>query len=281
MKRTVSLILIAFSLAVLLCSCEAAGLTSGNLELKYEIQDGNATVIKLPDNSTLTEIVIPDEFEGCPVTRIADYAGMNLEYVVKITIGKNVENISSWAFTNCSKVEAFEVDEENGYFCDKDGVLYTKDMKTLVYYPLARDIKSVKDENGNTVNSISYTIPDGVETIRTKAFYKCSDLRKIVFPETLKSIEEKAFFRCSFTEAVLPEGLTIIAKDAFGYCQGLKEIEIPSTVTEIGEYAFYNCTSLLNVRVNSKESDVTLGKQWYPTKNGLEIKELVIAWKDK
>ncbi|MBR3766707.1 MAG: leucine-rich repeat domain-containing protein [Clostridia bacterium] len=278
MKKAVSMILILLSVFLLLCSCDAQEMLSGNLSIKYKIEDGKAIVTKLPDNSTLPEIVIPDEYEGLPVTEIADYAGVNLEYVTKITIGKNVEEIALWAFENAGKLTAFEVSEENELFCDKDGVLYTKDMKTLLFYPLSRDVKSVKDENGNEVKSISYEVPEGVETIRTKAFYKCSMLSEITLPSTLKTIEEKAFFRCSIGEITLPEELTFIGKDAFGYCQQLKEITIPATVKEIGEYAFYNCTSLLNITVNSIESEMTLGKQWYPTNNGLDIKELVINW---
>lgn len=280
MKKIISVLLLLSALVLIFCSCDTISAFSSDLEIKYKIENGEATVIKLPDNSTLPEIVIPDEYESVPVTAIADFAGVNLEYVNKITIGKNVSSISSWAFENSRKITAFEVDEDNKFFCDIEGVLYTKDMKTLLFYPLASGIKTVTDEKGNSVNSISYEIPEGVETIRTKAFYKCLELTEIKLPSTLISIEEKAFFRTAISEISLPEGLTYIGKDAFAYCTSLKEITIPSSIEEIGEYAFYNSKNLFNITVNAKEEDVILGKLWYSTDNGQSIDELVITFSE-
>lgn len=277
MKKIISLTVVLILLCTCLCSCDISDITGGNLKIKYKADGDNLIVTSVPDNVTLPEIVIPDEHDGKPVTGIDDFAMVNLENVTKITIGKNVSEIGLWAMENNKRVTAIEVDGENEYFCDLDGVLYTKDMKTLLFYPMARDIADVKDDSGNTVKSISYEIPEGVETVRTKAFYKCSDIRSLTLPSTLKIIEEKAFFRCSITEIILPEGLLTIGKDAFSYT-ALKTIEIPSSVKEIGEYAFYNCTSLLEINVGSPEAELTLGQKWYPTNNGLNINELVISW---
>ena len=67
-------------------------------------------------------------------------------------------------------------------------------MKTLLFYPLAKDVVDTKDENGNDIQISEYTIPDGVETIRTKAFYKCGKIAKLIIPDSVKNIEEKAFY---------------------------------------------------------------------------------------
>ncbi|MBQ9945694.1 MAG: leucine-rich repeat domain-containing protein [Clostridia bacterium] len=278
MKKMISAVVAVIMLCLCLCSCDVSDLLKGNLSIKYKIDGDNAIVTGVPDNSTLPEIVIPDEYEGKPVTEIADFAAVNLENVTKLTIGKNVSKIGLWAMENNKKVSFIDVDDENEYFCDVDGVLYSKDMKTLIFYPLARGIEEMTDKNGKTVKGISYAIPEGVETVRTKAFYKCSELRSITLPTTLKRIEEKAFFRCSIDEIILPEGLTFIGKDAFTYCEGLTSIVIPESVKEIGEYAFYNCTSLLDVNVNSKEEELTLGKNWYPTKNGIKDGNLSVSF---
>ncbi|MBE6717549.1 MAG: leucine-rich repeat domain-containing protein [Ruminococcaceae bacterium] len=278
MKKALALTISLIMCLITFSSCEAGELLSGSLSIEYKTENGKLTVIKVPDNSTLPEIVIPDEHEGVPVTKIADFAAVNLEHVTKITIGKNVEEISLWAFENNRKVTAFEVDDANPFFTDIDGVLYTKDMKTLLFYPHARGLEDMSTPDGKTEKGISYDVPEGVEVIRTKAFYKCSELRKISLPSTLESIEEKAFFRCNIDEILLPEGLEFIGKDAFGYCQQIKKITIPSTVEEIGEYAFFNCKNLLEVNVEAKENEMTLGKSWYPTDNGLDIKELVISF---
>lgn len=278
MKKVFTVVIALMLSIALLCSCDVTDIAKGNLKIKYKFDGDMATVVGVPDNATMPEIVIPDEYEGRKVTGIADFAAVNLENVTKITIGKNVSEISSWALENNKKLTAIEVDEANEFFCDVDGVLFSKDMKTLLFYPMARGVEDIVSSDGTTVKGINYQVPDGVEVISTKAFYKCSDVREISLPPTVKTIEEKAFFRCSFTEITLPETLTFIGKDAFSYCGGLKEVVIPEAVTEIGEYAFYNCTSLHKIDIKSKESELTLGKKWYPTNNGLEINELVITY---
>lgn len=278
MKKLISVFIVLALLVICFSSCEISDIGKGNLEIKYKLSGEEAIVTGVPDNATLPEIVIPDEYDGRPVTEIADFSIVNLENVTKVTIGKNVKTIGLWAMENNKKLTFIDVDDENQYFTDMDGVLFTKDMKTLLFYPMARGVEEMKTAEGDTVRGISYEIPEGVETVRTKAFYKCSDIRELTLPESLKVIEEKAFFRCSISEIVLPEKLEFIGKDAFAYCAGLKSIVIPSSVKEVGEYAFYNCTSLLDITVNSKESDLILGKNWQPTNNGLKISDLKITW---
>ena len=282
MKRIIAVLLLTLVLCFSFSACGEVDLDTlfvGNTDITYTIENGEATVTKVPNKTIVTEIVIPDEYEGVPVTKIADFSATNLEYVTEITIGKNVREISDWAFGNSKKVTKIEVDDNNPYICDVDGVVYTKDMEVLLFYPPQKGVVTDKDENGNEVKYASYVIPEGVETIRSKAFYKCSDLKEIKLPSTIKTIEEKAFFLCDPKEIILPDGLETIGKDAFGFCSSLKEVTVPASVTRIDDYAFYSCTSLLEVNMLGNESDITLGKKWYPTNNGASLgDELIINW---
>ena len=284
MKRIITVLLIVSVLCLCLASCGNKRLdaVAGKTEITCEIKDGEATVTRVPNKSIVTEIVIPDEYEGVPITRIADFAAVNLEYVTKVSIGKNVKEISDWAFGNSKKITGFEVNDENPYICDVNGVIFTKDMKSLLFYPPQGGIKTEKDKNGNEVKTISYVIPEGVETIRSKAFYKCSELTDIILPENLKSIEEKAFFRCNLRSLTLPDKLEFIGKDAFAFNEAVEKLTIPASVKQIDEYAFYSCTSMCRVTMQGTESKMILGKKWYPTKNGNELKdpELVITWEN-
>lgn len=281
-KKLIKISALLLCICLLFSGCGAASAFLGieSNEIEYTIENGEATVTKVPNKVTITKIVIPDEYEGVPVTKINDFSVVNLEYATEITIGKNVKEIGPWAMENNQHVTAFNVDDNNEFFCDVDGVLFTKDMKTLLFYPLAKDVVDTKDENGNDIQISEYTIPDGVETIRTKAFYKCGKIAKLVIPDSVKNIEEKAFFRCSsLNDLTLSQNVEVIGKDAFGFCSAISEINIPSTIKQIDTYAFYNCTSLLTINVDAKESDITLGDKWYPTQNGLAIKDLKINWK--
>ena len=280
-KNIIKIAALLLCICLLFTGCDSLGTFIGieSEEIEYNIENGEATVIGVPNKVTITEIVIPDEFEGVPVTKIADFSIVNLEYVNKISIGTNVREIGTWALENNQYVTEITVSKENENFCDVDGVLFTKDMKTLLFYPLAKDLQNTKDANGNDIQVSQYTIPDGVETISTKAFYKCGKITKVVIPDSVKRIEEKAFFRCgSITELTLSQKVEFIGKDAFGYCSGISEINIPDTIKQIDVYAFYNCTSLLTINVDAKESDIKLGDKWYPTQNGLAINDLKINW---
>ena len=280
-KNIIKIAALLLCICLLFTGCDSLGSFMGieGDEIEYEVENGEATVIGVPNKATITEIVIPDEFEGVPVTKIADFSVVNLEYVNKISIGKNVKEIGTWALENNQHVTEITVSKENENYCDVDGVLFTKDMKVLLFYPLAKDLQDAKDANGNDIQLSEYIIPDGVETIRTKAFYKCDKIAKVIIPDSVKNIEEKAFFRCSsITELTLSQKVEFIGKDAFGYCSGISEINIPDTIKQIDVYAFYNCTSLLTINVDAKESDIKLGDKWYPTQNGLAINDLKINW---
>lgn len=266
-KYKLTFILLSFVLIVTaFAGCGAP--TQGGL--KFEIDNSQVSVISYKDKTTVPELVIPDEYDGYPVTKIGEFGVMNAETLTKITIGKNVKEIGGWAFSGNPALKEFAVAEGNEYFTAVDGILYTKDMKTLVYCPAAKEF-----ENG------VFRIPDGVETIRTKSVYKCVNIKEVVIPDSVKSIEEKSFHKCTSLEKVTfspSSSLTSIGKDAFAYCEGIKEITIPSSIQQIDEYAFYNCKNLLNVTVLCNQSQVKEGKKWYPTNNGREIDELKINW---
>ncbi len=263
-RKIISAVCILFAFALLFSGCNGQ-LPTENAKIKYKVENSKAIVTELPNKTTIKTISIPDEYEGSPVTDIADFAGCNLESAELIKIGKNVENIGVWAFENNQNLKAFEVSEENKNFRSVDGVLYTKDMKTLLFYPAAK--------------GESFVIPDSVEVLRTKCFYKCPNLKSLTLPSKLKRIEEKAFFRCSsLADIKIPDSLEYIGKDSFGYCTELKELTLPKGIKEIGEYAFYNCSNLLKINMKCGKEDVLLGKSWYPTNNGLNIDKLEIIW---
>lgn len=281
MKRKLSLIIaLCLLITVLFSGCgEELGL--GNADVKIKIENGVAKVTELPNKTGITEVTIPDEYEGVPVTEIADFAGCNLEDVVKINIGKNVQTIGNWAFANDQKLTEFNVDPGNECFCSVDGVLFTKDMTELLFYPPAKDAvdSGEVDDDGNKIFRITYEVPEGVTKIRTRAFYKCANMYELTLPNSLTVIEEQAFFKCSSLVSIsIPDAVTFIGKDAFSYCEGLTEITIPSSVTEIGDYAFFNCKNVSTVNMLCQKENVKLGAKWQPTDNGIEIKALKINW---
>lgn len=91
------------------------------------------------------------------------------------------------------------------------------------------------------------------------AFYQCTKLRHIVFPEGLKQIGTMAFWKTNLTGAlVIPEGVTHIHSGAFyngdaGDNLYLNSLTLPSTLEHIGDNAFrynrFNCELILPERL--------------------------------
>lgn len=285
MKKIVKALSVILVFAVVVTSF--AGCSQKNDEkLEYEIENNEVKITGYTDSTERTEIVVPDEIEGYPVTEIADFGLFNAESLTKITIGKNVKTIGTWAMTNNQHLQEFVVDEENEYFTAVDGILFTKDMKTIVYYPNAKGISFSKygdplqrDPSKDDFVEITYTIPEGVETIRSKAFYKCYYIDKVVIPDSVTVIEEKAFHRCSALATLeLPKNLEFIGKDAFAYCELIKTVTIPSAIKEIEDYAFFNCTGIEVLNIETQEANIKQGKKWKPTSKGQENKKVQINW---
>ena len=172
-----------------------------------------------------TETIISGEaFNLCPSLK-------------EIVLSESVGEVGRGAFSDCSSLTSIDVEESNREFRSIDGVLFTKDGKTLIRYPAGR-----KDR--------AYAVPEGVEKIESGAFKNCSQLTSIVLPESVESIGDFAFFSCSSLAAiVLPKNVQEIGDASFCYCFSLRFFKIPENVKSIGNSAFEGCASFTKITV--------------------------------
>ena len=139
------------------------------------------------------------------------------------------------AFSECYTIAYFHVDPNNQYFCDINGVLFSKDKQTLLRYPAA-------------MTETSYSIPSGVLYIDEQAFRRNTTLTSVEIPQTVKEIRYRAFRECSgLTAITIPNSVTRIHSDAFEYCTSVSTVDIGSGVTAIDSYAFDNCPNITSV----------------------------------
>ena len=96
--------------------------------------------------------------------------------ITKLKFPSTLKTIEMRAL-NISKLQEIDT-SENNYFELKNGVLYTKDFKTLIMA---------------LSNVTSITIEDKVETISGAAFEKCSKLSNIYLPAKVQNIENSVF----------------------------------------------------------------------------------------
>ena len=163
--------------------------------------------------------------------------------LASIKIPEKVWKIGNKAFYGCTKLNEIVVDEKNPYFCSKDGVLYSKDMSSLIAVPLDKD----------TIN-----IPDCVSWIRDYAFSGVNKLKSIEIPKKVTCVGSNTFSYCTSLSWIdIPSSVTEIGDCAFEGCTSLSSIEIPGSVKEIGYYAFKGCISLSSIAIPSSVTKIS------------------------
>lgn len=119
-------------------------------------------------------------------------------------------------------------------FEEIDGVVYTKDKKTLVACSMSK--KHVK-------------VLDGTEVISINAFTQCK-IEEVIFPASLKIIDEMAFTDCEMLKSVkFGNGLKAIGRSAFAWCRSLKHVALPSSLEHISRCAFFG-SGLKDINLN-------------------------------
>ena len=148
-----------------------------------------------------------------------DYSAFcNCESLKNITLPNNIVCIQSNSFENCNieyvdipasltelyansfksnPIKAFYVDSGNSAYIDIDGVLFSKDLKTLIRYP------SQKEET-------TYTIPDGTEVIGIRAFEDCYKIHELDIPDSVTTISNHAFDGTGIESFTIPASVTNI-----------------------------------------------------------------------
>ncbi len=179
----------------------------------------------------LKEIIISDG-----VINIGDRAFETCGNLTSITIPNSVTSIGDNAFRFCENLTAINVDNNNSSYKDIDGVLYSKDGKTILKYPFSK---------GET-----YTISNGTTSIGDEAFIFCKNITEITIPNSVTKIGEHAFSYCKMLKNItLPSSIIEIGKGAFDDCTKLKSITIPENVKSIGEGAFYSCRGIKKLTI--------------------------------
>ena len=184
------------------------------------------------DCSKLTSIDIPNK-----VTKLNDNTFANCTSLKNVSIGSGCNSISTTAFINAYAIDKITVEEDNKNFTAIDGVIYNKDMTTLVLYP--------KNRSGE------FAVPDTVTTIADYAFDNAPNLTKVTIGKNVKTIGTGAFRNCKSLETVIFEDSDTVQKTigdyAFNNCPALTKVDFGNAVKSIGNYAFMVDKSLESI----------------------------------
>ena len=113
---------------------------------------------------------------------------------------------------------------------------YSYSLETVV---LASSVKSIGSYAFFRCSNLKkMLIPTSVTSIGRSAFAHCSDLARLDIPNSVSYIGEGAFFACGIKSIVMPSSLKKIESNTFSYCMSLTSVTIPASVTSIGNGAF-------------------------------------------
>ena len=126
--------------------------------------------------SSLESVSLPST-----LTFIGDAAFSGCDALASVDIPASVADIGAYAFESCNALTAINVAEENVNYKSVDGNLYSADGKILIQYAPGK-------------TDTEFAVPAEVETIGARAFYHCSNLTKVIIPDTVVTVGEGVFY---------------------------------------------------------------------------------------
>lgn len=252
-------------LFVIIPVCAENGTLNG---FSYTIKDDNTA--EITDCDLIGDIEIPGSIAGHTVTSLASELFFGRRNITSVTIPETVtyfgespdNNLWDYVFSYCYDLERIYVMPGNPVFTSVDGVLYTKDMKNLINYPVAKaGIEYHVPAETDILCCTSFASSKYLRSLYLEGkntywmgftFYDTGDLTVYYHPGGYSEsrlqtnieggiVHESNPLYCTFQIYVnldLPKNLETIGNMAF---YGLNDsvIRVPGSVKQIGDSAFH------------------------------------------
>ncbi|MBR4264524.1 MAG: leucine-rich repeat protein [Bacteroidales bacterium] len=284
---------------VLLMFCTQA--FAGEKDERFVV-DKNGNLQVVDKDALIGDVVIPSTWGDYTVTTIQDYnAFSECNNMTSVTFPNTLTSITNVIFSNCANLEqislpesliqfggygnpacwdgcpkltTISVAEGNPNYASVDGVLYNRDISTIIQCPMGKIGNITFPSTLKTVASSSFSfsklseinIPEGVTTIEASAFYGCSENTTIRIPKSASNLstENGGFLNNCSAKLVFAEGNENLIDGVFYssdengnptllvWCSPEKEsaLVMPNTVTTIGEQAFRGCSKITSVTLS-------------------------------
>jgi len=181
-------------------------------DFEYDI-DGHGKISITKYIGRSSNVVIPREIGGFPVTQIGVSAFRENHMIIRVTIPEGINKIDLSAFLNCINLN--EINLPNSLTSIGNFAFYgCKNLRRIF-------------------------LPESVINFGVGVFQN-TGLTNIILPSGIKTISSWMFKGTLIEQIVIPEGVTHIGGEAFADCVNLRMISLPSTIKSIGHPVMFN-----------------------------------------
>jgi hypothetical protein len=258
----------------------------------FDSRDNCNAIIKTSTNELLygcNNSIIPNGVSAILYPAFNGYKG-----ITSLSIPASVTRIEDNAFVGCTELASINVDAANPKYDSRDNcnaIIETETNKLILAGNNALIPNSVTAFSQNAFkNCIYVSLPDGMERITYNMFNGCDKLETIIIPASVTVIESDAFYKCTNLAKVIisdsdseltfvrsygnsgrycfedcPLNTVYIGRNFKGqydysYYNGVRyspfsgmptisDVELGNKVTEITRDAFFNCTGLTTITI--------------------------------
>lgn len=202
------------------------------------------TFIAIPEG---VEVICTFAFDGCSslqyielpnsLTTIEYHALFGCSSITDFYVPRNLIDIGYNVFSSCSSIRYFSCSPMNPRYRTVDGILYSKDLTTLVAYPPASP-------------ETTFDVPTHVTELYDYCLHNCDNLTEINIHEGVTALGMNVFSGCDNIESIyIPDAVTRMGVTLVADCEKLSYIHLPASADSILSSFFYNCPSLIELTI--------------------------------
>ena len=216
------------------------------------LEDGTAEITGY--TGAETEIVIPAEVDGLPVSRIGAWA-FEKSAVTRVEIPEGITSVGRYCFSECRDLAEIILPESLTSLGDCAFILCTS-LKELTFPEALTEVgqnpicyctglTELKGLEANPVLVLTDNVLYDRENKRLIGRLCASEDRIFEVWDECEVIGDYAFADNKYlVSAVLPESVTVVGSYVFFHCTALQTVEFPGTVEVIGDGCFEQCIAV-------------------------------------
>lgn len=164
-------------------------------------------------NEVATEVIIPEEINGLPVTYICDNAFYICEELVMVKMPDTIISTGFSIFEFCFKLKDVKLSES----------------LTIINYDMFKSCTVLE----------KITIPNDVKTINECTFSNCENITDVIIPENVEYIGDFAFSDCDKLENVYIKSKNVKLGDGYNDVVFTNGVKVSTLDNPSGGYIFF------------------------------------------